>query len=1483
MRTMRYIAFEKILTSDEISRLGDTITRLVKFSQNMTLQPAERSAPVEASLGESTLRDMNFLELLALVKLIFMRRKTIGGALDELWDQMLTHPGTTDRGEFVTFIMTVEPFARELEYIVGGVYREKAVLSSFYDNFREKEANKSRPLSVFPRMEGTVINTLIRTVQTLRNKGGHGRDYVFTSADRMTVMLAILVIVHRFKADLCERLLGEDGFEEFTPEEVRDDAAIMAWADAFVNECYEEMRRRAAARIVELTDITGADEIGRLPRTDTEPAAEYAPGLTYILGASGSGKSVMSNRLVYDRQPCEYTFYAERDPKTLQLNAGKWIVETLSGDRFYTLTPRQRQALTQWVSNAEATGKLALVADTSEPPRTWQRGMMDYLGKRMPGLMVIVTAEYPEDKGAALPVANAVVAEMQPLTDEEKRLKLLRTVSAAEGWPYDVSHVLDSMVKRYASVIDTGNPRNLAVLARRLAQRPVPRKLNTMVLASELARSIGKDAPLTVKYAEGTRAIETLAEEVYAALYGAGGYEKAVELIGRTGWLKGRECMADFFGICATLTDNEHVQALGTLAVGMLLRQGRLTQGAANRFALAPLAVLANIAKAVSGIEPDRRVSVNGDVCYRPSARFMMERMTVNLLRLYYPFKVYTEHRDEALDVMKLAVCTATPEVLDLLFDSVWAERWVGRRIFREVIAEMSQPVETMWRVALYYRGLALKGENIALSGFPAAYFEGCRYMNDAQRIELIEKLRANTGSMRYTSPTTAELVNVVVMTMNTPTATECYDTATKQLNPSLMCDYLKDYTAKGKWNRRLVFRIAEHAMACSNYEVTVAALAWIVRHKAYRMQEFGSLVGDVLDAYPDRELITEIISEVPLSDLDSATALRIYNPTLTEITRSINSRGLMTEDITAVTENGCLEHGMLRDMIKPVKDNMQYGYSLYSQSDEEAVLAVEGFADVQLKDRFVDLGEDLPVCLVKSMASPAGARYVHLTARFPETAFADGKLPETVRIKVSGSQKSIVTECVRVFAYPESRCVIFRIDDAEVMEQLCDSRDRLVSIKTDKFVGYVTAVDVRYFGRHSSLMRVSLNRNKPVDLPETGTFSVHYLPRRNDPKFAKTVQVFPKEDTSHQWRQQLPDMMIIDRVDGNTVLLHPGKPLKAGTLIYHKPAGTLLKVTKSKEFGKKGEEDPMTGRIFRKVKQLREKGVKVPFSQAYTEVSLEQTARCESMPDELQTPGTVIDGRSLELKWISCVFRPEVTEVRQTDMEMPECTWIPAWAGVNADGKPVLQLPEIPEECYVQMIAVNGIPFRFAASLVDGQLQTDPRMNILIADAVADKSRHEPFFIRLFLSLEQEIAVKPGTLSQVLQQVGSERRLSRETIELLVKYMCTHLKSVEQIGRVLVKYGRIEEWLTLMLAEGLINAANIREYPFVKVSSTDKEAGLYNVCGLGNEKVTARFFKIPAGADLRKDDILWYVYGDTPVVLHRFYNYPLYYLYNQS
>lgn len=1389
---MRYIDYENILTPEEIKSLGATIGMLSDF---LTRVPVERDGGGREYVDMSMRAYDNghLLEVFAILKRFYGRFSGTASVFDPLWRLLLKPVVPAKVEDLANMALSMEPFFRNLELLLTGRRREHTVYNSFFEPFREQKA----PYSILPRGDNAMTR-FFRTLKSVRNMVGHGHDDLPVESGRLMLVTGYILLINRFYAELTEQLIAPGEYVEMNDAEVAGDAGLRAWADEYMQQ--QRARRSAEARAALLGLFAGTLLEGSkvaatsLPALPVKPTLTYAPGTSYVMGASGTGVTSVLLRAVADGTPCaNIAIPSPASMRASRFNAD-WLLTVLGGPDVPALSPRRLAALRLWLADAVTAGSVAIVFDTAAPPSPRLNVVITSLMGKMPGLMFVVGATPPPDgEEARYPVPEFRLLQMRPLTDAGRRS--MTHIFGTLPFPgFDLGPLLEGRMAEMCEGLDLTRPRifmaALDWLARHLGDTAVSRAAFLDSVRREAPEARSCDA--VQDYMELRASVNAVADETRRLLYQGPGRDAAMACVRDAGLLDDPKATRDFLQTAAAMAaeGNENAELLSTLIAQVILADGADDDGDQQ----APSPAINKLARLTTALPLEAPRAVNGDCSFRPSPRYIAERYVLNMMRLHTP-----ESGGEAL--LRAAVNIASPDILDELFSPRWCAIVDDDRITRAASSVFSaNPVELALRTADRLADLSLTGRTPAN---PVGVFAHALIrLNDAQRADLIGRLRATADRRRYTALPAPLAVNMTLLSFKAPTCPQLFDTATRmQLPKELWHGFLN----RSDGNASAWPVMMQVARLGANMHITymlAEPLRQLVENGAYAAPQFVRLVDELLDNRFAAPVVAEILDDVPLADLDPATAIRLYNPTLTDLT--IRSAGadaglgatLEVNDGPTVRKLVAPEPAKTPDGGRP-----RYSYRLYGRGDGLIRLSTEAFAGDAPVGKFAYVEGTGVIGRVAAVnRTDAADEYAHLTIALPD---APDEWPpySTMFLSLGPNRFSKVVPWLAAFPGADRSMAVLRIDDPAAIAALREGPLDNLSVKALGRIACVQHVEIVPLGAEHTFVDIVPPRDAAPALPAEGYFTLHFAPEGNARQFAKVPYI---ELPQGQWRtpyERGPLMMVLAEHDGQLIAAYLGAPFARGTVLQHRDTGDAFAVTRSFAIASRST---IPQEILEKADKALEKYRKTADKpmQFKTLAMLRPLEGC-SVPEKMRKPGFVVYGK-LEPRWCNAVFEPAPPRRAKVKAVSYPCSWMPVKA-LRLRNRVIADIPYNAAFEAAAHLRLSGVPFTFTARYAGGRFVPDAMLDTLLADRLDGSRADEPFFVELLDADMQPIVAEFDNLAPLLTLAGAGGRLRPETVSMLRAATMRDPLLLPAAGPALRALGDHASWLAEMVRADLL------------------------------------------------------------------------------
>lgn len=1403
---MRYLDYERILTAEEIKSLSSTIGLLSDFLTSVPV-PTETGAMEHADWTIAVRGRCHLLESFALLKRFYMRFSGNASLFDPLWPLMLKPLSQSHEQallDLANMALTVEPFCRHLLCLLTGRRSDKSVYNSFFNPFRE-QATKHCPATIFPSQAGPMGRYFLY-LKEIRNMVGHGKEGLPVESGRLMVMVGYLLLANRFHSELAEHLTEPADYRELDERAVAKDDELRSWAKDYMQQRRELRAEHARGSLMELfkgTLIEGSRITpSNLPRLATTPALSYAPGVTYVIGPDGSGVSSTLLRMIADGTPCPFTAIPSPTHMRTSRFDADWLLSVLCGRELMSLSPRRIAALRAWLSEAMQAGRVAIVFDTGRAPNPSLNVVIGSLKPSDTGLMMVIGATpVPEGEEARFPATEYRLLRMRPLNDNV-RSGMLRIFGRLPFGGFDLTPMLKRRVEELGEGIDLGHPRTFVAAVDIVARHLCDTLHSRTQFLEELLRRVGKPAEAYEAIGEhlaDRAAMEAMSEQVYRALYHGGGREEALAIIRDAGVFATKESTRRFFELSQSGAGegNDKCALAGTLGAQAILCDGADTTAAPD----APgsgLDILARDTISLPLVSPADR---SGDCVFRPSPRYIAERYALNMLRLHTPAT-----GGEA--VLRAAVSMASAPILDELFSPRWVEVIDSCAIHTAAgNVRSAAPADIAMRIADRAARMSLKGQ--AATSLINLFVHSLRRLNDAQRADLITRLLATADRRKHTALPAELCVNLVLLSFDNPTGASFYDTGVRMppLNEKLWHGFLNNSDGKPEaWP--MMMQVARNGANQRTLFMFSETMRQLIGNGAYRDPQFVRLVDELLDNRFAAGLTAEMLDGVPLADLDPETAIRVYNPTLTDLTLRCPAEAAQSAGAALDVVDGPMV-GML---VAPEPENTpkgerpRYSYRLYSYSDGFVRFSTEAFANDNIRGKFLRVDGGVVIgqvaCIERKKGGETEAEYAHLTLRMPDGAV---KWPQTSTAYVSfgAGRFGKVVPYLAAFPAADKGLPVLRFDDAELLGMLRSEPLSDLSVKVLGRVCEVTDVQIIAPPVDTTFIDIMLRKGTQPDVPPQGFFTLHFCSSESDRHFSKVPYMELPQSLCRTRFDRGPLLMTIGEHDGQLLVASTGTPFARGTLLQRKSTGEAYSVGRSFAIANRNTTPPDILQKADKVLGKHKKTAPKPYD-FKTLALLAPLPGCK-VPEKMRKSGFIVFGK-LEPRWCNAVMEPHRAQDAEETAECftYPCAWLPLRV-LSLGNRHIVDIPYHPAFEAAAHMRLGGVPFTFTARFSGGRFIPDPMLDTLLRDRLEGSRASEPFFVELLDSDMQPITAAFDNIAQLLSLAGNYGRLRPETALMLRAAVRRDPLLLPAAGPALCALGEHAAWLAEMAGADLL------------------------------------------------------------------------------
>lgn len=1362
---MRYIDYTKIFTEAESSALCSVVRHLSAVMRCVPLQSGNEDKARIFDLGNNFQRT-SLLESFAVIKRFHNRFNKGKSVFDPLWRLISKPLGTSNPYEledFTSLALTVEPFCVHLEELLTGKKPKQKIYNDFFKPFREPA--KGRFASILP--SNGIMNRFFLTLKEVRNMVGHGKEGLPIEQGRLMVTIGLLVIVNRFFNELDELLFDEDDHIVFTPEEIANDAELQQWAQEYMD-AQQANRAKRAIQIVQglFANTTLGSYNGiyaSLPHLKTDGKLTYQAGATFIVGEHGSGVTSTLARTAIEGSPCPYTVMVDDNNRRTNVYDTRWLLTNISGEDFRALSPRQIEALSQWVINALGQGKIAIIVDNNIVFDQNTTSFCNPFFAHLNGVMVLFSAR-PADSETMAKYAskNSRFVNMQPLSQNNRDsvLKLMGSIPCKDA---DLSQLIAQRLETMAKDIDLNNPLLFVTTADLIARGLCDTKPNMVNFANELHKRLGECAShcsLVAELDSLKHSVKELALNVYRTFYHGSGHAAALMLIEDSGLLATKVKARRFFEICHLWRNDGQISLLATLAANFVLAQKTAQNNSGMQFNMS----LIRLALYTNTIPVDEPTNRKGNVIFRPAPKYIAERYVLNTLSL----NSFSSEHD---DILQAVALLSTPSVLRRLFSPRWCKALESGR-FDEMLAVrgISCPIEYALMLILYFARKSLNGLIDKSGVHVQRYINTLKTMNDAQRLALIEKINSRAAELKYSAMPAPFCCNLALLTMDVPSGTRYYNTEAEV--PFLNLDFWVGFAQRAVKNEQswpLLFKVVTHVCQTRSFGLLKALLTVMFSGGLHRSPKFNNLINNLSGSQEVRKIIKQVLDSIPLSEIDESIAIGFYNPTLTDL-------ALRNSTCDKPPTQVAIINGVSSEMLLPVveispNDKVQkYSYCVYSHGKGTMKLSVEPFADDNIAGRFI--------CINGSVAGRV-KDVVRIKPGQPNSSYALLKVPLSPNKEKSGYFGNLFLslgrddfhkkiEYVDFFTNDSGTSGIFRIDDEEAIEALSNAPNTDVSVKIFGDILDVPELTIIKFATVQTFITVepTYKAEDFPQIPQQGLFTVHYTANTADSKFNKSPYLQMSPSPSRPSAAKVPQMAVTGFYNGAILMTYAGEPFTRGSYLWHKLSGVALKVLRSYSFANKNAiPAEISEMVSKTINALRRNGSKMPyFTSAVLLEPCDKTL--EQLPTGLTKIGLVIKN-VFERRWANQVFVPRHIEDTQIAPKTFACAWLPLHV-VRHDDRFRVEVPYAPILAKAAYMRLVNTPFTFTARFKDTRLVLDRMLNSLFRDRFESQRNEEPFFAMFLDENLQPIVAEYDNIHTLVELAGHATDIRHEIRKMI-------------------------------------------------------------------------------------------------------------------
>lgn len=1405
------------------------------------------------------------LEHIALTKKLWLKareKRTKGNTakIDDLWDQVLGR--RTDAGVFESFIKELSqrlPGARDCRGWVVNDYFNKA----FRDNGD----------ILLPRERDGLIYNLFKTLQTWRNNINHFAEIPIEEV-RNSFLLALIWLVDRYFDELAAALLGEDEFIEYSEDDFDTESAEYIAAKAYIDRYMAATREKAAAVLLRRfagTAIAHAENpldviLNRLPRVQTDvPVA--SEGVTYVMGDTGSGKTVAlaTMMLVAPPRPFAFYFYGREWPFDLQKEA---LLP-------FTAEPAERFVFNNLLDRAFQQDGVCVIADTDDVPAA-SAEFFHKFNKAYPGAQCIVAAESSADAKDKAGLDGFNISKVQPL-DEAARQQVMRTISVCANRGVDLSHELQAQLGAVAHSVDLSEPITLMWMANAVAAARRASSLNYTELIYSLEREAltRKDIddeeraaflanPIFGRLHKDSADVEALAAEVDGALRKRVPRPEIGAMILASRFGATDEGLRTLFEHCYRDEQSRKEGKLGTLATltALALLEEENTAAATGLEIHPGTERLARASATLTCFSPDddpdddpdtdssNRNKKNKDLIYRPSPRYIASRFMVNLLDYYRAKNINFGDYPDVVETLLITAATGTKDTLKVVFQPWWLCQWLiidGRTMPGEQLAGVSDSLgyEADAMEPLYARmtdkvmertDFAMHLVDVAEKLRVARSYDSCLVnqdqdvlqnafqrilsrMNDAERLGLIEALENATT---YFPTMKSRFINMAVLMMDVP-ATIYYKTNVGSPYPGGICALL----AKLKSNPKafpMLKKLFEQALELRVGRYTAARIiraclnCGMGRSKAFWEQ--------VRQAQRDRKLalaVARAISEEPIDKIPRDVADAAFSPAVTSLLLSLPRRN----DSGPYRYTGFALHNPAALMPVTTMQNgravhNRLGYRVYSVTGNRALIAVEGVELAENSPRLLNF-ENGTTAWVTGVYNPQkewntdACADIAVSFRTPPVLPATG----TMTLIIDG-QPEITAEYDFAATRSGCRTAVVRIHAARIVQALQPSAPREARVKVGNIIGIIREVTVFPLKPSMRMLEIKSMRGEKqaladLDIPRQGTLAFRWKPESKD------VWVKRCDKTSTAWTDRLDRVVFIGLSSMGLPLWGQRDPVSPGTLLHNPETGVTVRVRKCHDTKNSEAIPEEIGALFKSYlgwtshREGKARAKKYPFVAYILEIDL-LGRELASLPEGFTRLRGLLPV-PMWLRWSLPVPEPCTAlwdaEVRPAIISDS----VPARIEEDAQGMRMLRLPDEADFQGYSKISLAGLPLKFNAAKIGGDrrlLKVPVKMEAFINDSYEADER--TVCLNLYDSNLSLVKVKYRSLSALM--TGSPQTTHRDMADLAETLVGDDPSLLLPLAPIMFLQGRGADWLgKLMLYGSPEQKAELRVGVVVKVS----------------------------------------------------------------